>query len=105
MTTSEKTQSRPSAVPAFPAEQTGGYSVAGGFCRWVGWEAGRTGGAEGRQVAEQRRIHDAARLGALRDTGLLERPPVPGLDRLTKLAAQMLSVPTALVSLITDRAQ
>jgi PAS domain S-box-containing protein len=48
----------------------------------------------------ERRIHDAARLGVLGDTGLLDRPRTPGLDRLTKLATQMLRVPTALVSLV-----
>jgi PAS domain S-box-containing protein len=48
----------------------------------------------------ERRIHDSARLAVLGDTGLLDRPDVPGLDRLTKLAARMLQVPTALVSLV-----
>jgi PAS domain S-box-containing protein len=56
-------------------------------------------------VGEQRRIHDAARLAVLSDTGLLDRPRTPGLDRLTNLAARLLRVPTALVSLVTDDRQ
>jgi PAS domain S-box-containing protein len=51
-------------------------------------------------VGEQRRIHNSARLATLADTGLLDRPPVPGLDRLTKLAARLLEVPTVQVSLV-----
>jgi PAS domain S-box-containing protein len=47
-----------------------------------------------------RRIHDPARLAVLADTKLLDRPRAPGLDRLTRLAARLLRVPTAAVSLV-----
>src|SRR4051794_34482891 len=45
-------------------------------------------------------IADAARLEALRRTGLLDTPPEPSFDRLTRLAARLLHAPVALVSLV-----
>ncbi|WP_178379841.1 PAS domain S-box protein [Cryptosporangium aurantiacum] len=43
---------------------------------------------------------EEARLGALRATGLTGEAPAPSLDRLTALAARLLRVPVALVSLV-----
>ena len=40
------------------------------------------------------------RLGALRQTGLLDLAPDPSFDRITKLATRLLDVPVALVSLV-----
>jgi PAS domain S-box-containing protein len=53
----------------------------------------------------QRRIADVDRLAAVESTGLLVVPHAPGLDRLTRLASQLLGVPTSLVSLVTDDRQ
>src|SRR3954452_11328663 len=59
--------------------------------------------------AVRRRIHavmrltvdkEAKRLSVLRATGLLEAGRVPSLDRLTGLAARLVAVPTAAVTLI-----
>jgi PAS domain S-box-containing protein len=56
-------------------------------------------------VGEHRRIHDPDRLAALAESGLLDQPDVPGLDRLTKLAARLLEVPTALVTMVAHDRQ
>jgi PAS domain S-box-containing protein len=48
------------------------------------------------------RIDDPHRLRVLRATGLLDTPSVPGLDRLTQLAARLVDAPVALVSLVDD---
>ncbi len=45
-------------------------------------------------------ILDPRRLAALRDTGLLDSPPEPNFDRLTRLASRLLHVPISLVSLV-----
>jgi serine phosphatase RsbU (regulator of sigma subunit) len=50
-------------------------------------------------------LDDADRLGALHRTGLLDSPPEPGFDRLTRLAARVLRAPISLVSLVDDRRQ
>jgi len=63
--------------------------------------------------AEQRRellkvatvARDPDRLAALRATGLLDSEPEPGFDRHARLAAQMLSAPIALVSLVDEDRQ
>ena len=48
--------------------------------------------------------HELARLEALHALRLLDTPPEPRFDRLTRLAASLFDVPTALISLIdTDR--
>lgn len=46
------------------------------------------------------RVSDPRRLRVLGDTGLLDAGELPALDRLTALAARLLDVPTALVSLV-----
>ncbi|GAA3381930.1 PAS domain S-box protein [Cryptosporangium minutisporangium] len=51
------------------------------------------------------RVADAARLEALRATGLTGGAMVPSLDRLTALAARVLDVPVALVSLVDAERQ
>jgi len=49
-------------------------------------------------------LRDQARAGAVAHLELLDAPPQESFDRLTRLAARLLSVPTALVSLIdSDR--
>src|SRR5512141_3149564 len=49
-------------------------------------------------------IENEARLEALRRTSLLDSPPEEAFDRLTRLAAAILRVPVALVSLVdSDR--
>ena len=45
------------------------------------------------------------RLAALNDTELLDSPPEAVFDRLTRLAARLLCVPLALVSLVDDHRQ
>src|SRR5215213_9861480 len=50
-------------------------------------------------------IRDPARLAALRCTALLDSLPEPSFDRLTRLAAKILSTPVALVSLIDEDRQ
>jgi PAS domain S-box-containing protein len=47
------------------------------------------------------RVDRPERLAAVAATGLLDRCDVAGLDRLTRLAARLLDVPTAVVSLVT----
>jgi PAS domain S-box-containing protein len=51
------------------------------------------------------RLVDPARLSALEATGLVDGPGLAGLDRLTALASQVLGVPVALSSLVTDTEQ
>jgi PAS domain S-box-containing protein len=48
---------------------------------------------------------EADRLAALRGTGLLDSPPEPSFDRLTRLAARLLRAPVALVSLVDEGRQ
>jgi len=50
-------------------------------------------------------VSDPVRLGAVRATGLLDRPAPEGLERLTSLAARVLRAPVALVSLVDARRQ
>src|SRR5690349_83369 len=50
-------------------------------------------------------LDDRARLAVLGGTGLLDRPPAPGLDRLTRLAARLLHAPTTMVTLVTGERQ
>ncbi len=51
------------------------------------------------------RLADAARLAALRSTGLVEAPPPEVLERLTRAATNLLGVPVALISLVDDEQQ
>lgn len=48
-------------------------------------------------------IGDATRLAALHRTQLLDTPPEDGFDRLTAMAARLLGVPIAFISLVDDR--
>lgn len=50
-------------------------------------------------------LDDAARLLAMRATGLLDAPTSPLLDGLTRILARTLAVPVALVTLVDDRRQ
>lgn len=50
-------------------------------------------------------LTDPRRLEALRATGLLDTEPEPGFDRLTRLAAQLLDAPVAIVSLVEAERQ
>src|SRR4051812_10447059 len=50
-------------------------------------------------------IADPERLACLRRLRLLDTPADPAFDRLTQLAARVLKVPIALVSLIDDQRQ
>ena len=47
-------------------------------------------------------VRDAARLAAVRATGLLDTPPDPAFDRLTRLAVRLLGVPAAFLSLVDE---
>jgi diguanylate cyclase (GGDEF)-like protein len=58
------------------------------------------GGAGVVQVVPGDPIADGARLAALRDLGILDTEPEASFDRFTKLAADLLGVPVALVSLV-----
>src|SRR5687767_12153776 len=48
---------------------------------------------------------EAARLEALRQTGLLDSSPEPSFDRLTRLSSKFLNAPVALVSLVDAHRQ
>lgn len=50
-------------------------------------------------------LDDPRRLDALRRSGLLDSPPDPGFDRLTRLASLLLKAPVSLVSLVDDHRQ
>ena len=50
-------------------------------------------------------VQDPARLGALRDSGLLDSEPDPRFDRHARLAAEVLNAPIALVSLVDEDRQ
>ena len=56
-------------------------------------------------VGHQQRLTDIVRLSALSDSDLLDSPPEAAFDRLTRLAAKLLGVPVALVSLVDDHRQ
>ena len=59
---------------------------------------------ETRSVTDDPSVDPAARLDALRDSGLLDAPPSTSLQRITETACRLLGAPVALVSLIdTDR--
>jgi diguanylate cyclase (GGDEF)-like protein len=51
------------------------------------------------------RIEDGARLAALRDTGLLDQPGEERLERLNRLALELLGVPVSLVSFVAEDRQ
>src|SRR5690606_10579909 len=48
---------------------------------------------------------ETARLAVLRAAGLLDTPPAPELDRLTRLAARVFRVDIALVTLVDEQRQ
>ena len=48
---------------------------------------------------------ESARLSALRDVGMLDAEPDPALDRLARLAGELLGVPISLVTLVADGRQ
>jgi GAF domain-containing protein len=50
-------------------------------------------------------VRDPERLRALRDTGLLDSPPQEVFDRHARIAAEALSAPVALVSLVDEERQ
>ncbi|MCD5316418.1 sensor histidine kinase [Kineosporia babensis] len=56
-------------------------------------------------MSESSSVFDEQRIRAVEGTGLLHRPSVPGLDRLTRLAARLLNAPVVLVSLVTGERQ
>ncbi|GAC1529283.1 MAG: hypothetical protein NVS3B12_02340 [Acidimicrobiales bacterium] len=65
-----------------------------------------TGGSGSAVTAEEvLALADPRRLAALERTGLLDEPAEAGLNRLTRLAARLLGVPVALVSLVDDQRQ
>lgn len=51
------------------------------------------------------RLRDPDRLRTLRDTGLMDTPREEVFDRLCRLAAKILDVPLAIVSLVNDKKQ
>lgn len=55
--------------------------------------------------ADPKILHDAERLGILRATGLLDSPPEPAFDRITRWATKLLKVPVALISLVDEDRQ
>ncbi|MDQ4041941.1 MAG: GAF domain-containing protein [Actinomycetota bacterium] len=57
-------------------------------------------GRADRSADVSRQLADGSRLAALRATGMLDSPPAPAFDRLTRLASRFLNAPVALVSLI-----
>jgi diguanylate cyclase (GGDEF)-like protein len=50
-------------------------------------------------------LGDPRRLAALAETGLLDTPPEQAFDRITRLVAEVLHVPVALFTLVTDEQQ
>jgi serine phosphatase RsbU (regulator of sigma subunit) len=56
-----------------------------------------------RPAALPDQVFDAARIAAVRRTGLLDTPGEPAFDRLTRLAATLLGTPMAFVTLVDDR--
>lgn len=56
-------------------------------------------------LADARIIQDPDRLEALQETGLLDGPVDPALERLTRLTRRVLGVPTAVVSLVDRNRQ
>jgi len=50
-------------------------------------------------------LDDARRLAALADSGLLDSPPEAAFDRITRLVAEVLHVPVALFTLVTEDRQ
>lgn len=53
----------------------------------------------------RQRIDDPDRLVAVRASGLMDAPPEEAFDRLTRIAAKLLSCPIALVSIVDDTRQ
>ncbi len=56
-------------------------------------------------LADSRIVEDSERLEAVHETGLLEGPTDPALERLTRLTRRVLGVPTAVVTLIDRNRQ
>ena len=50
-------------------------------------------------------LSDPRRLAALAETGLVDSPPEQAFDRVTRLVAEVLQVPVALFTLVTDERQ
>ncbi|NKB33899.1 MAG: GAF domain-containing protein [Pseudomonadales bacterium] len=56
-------------------------------------------------LAPSQTIRESERLQALRNADLLDKPAEPSFDRITELAAKLLDVPTALMSLVDEDRQ
>ncbi len=65
----------------------------------------RPGGTPGPAEPRLGGVGDPERLAALRETGLLDSAPELAFNRLTRLAARLLGVPVAAMSLVDDRRQ
>jgi CheY-like chemotaxis protein len=52
------------------------------------------------EQAPRATLEDPARLHALNESGMLDSPPEPMLDAITRLAGQLLNAPTSLISLV-----
>src|SRR3954451_22294300 len=50
-------------------------------------------------------VNDPRRLAALAESGLVGSPPEAAFDRVTRLVAEVLHVPVALFTLVTDERQ
>src|SRR3954447_24043498 len=50
-------------------------------------------------------LADPRRLAALAESGLVDSPPEAAFDRVTRLVAEVLHVPVALFTLVTDEKQ
>ena len=59
-----------------------------------------SGGGAGGDAPDLRTLTDPARLAALLREGLLDAPPAEGFDRLTRMAADLVGAPFALVTLV-----
>lgn len=91
MSSNGRTNSEAHARPAASATAAGG--------------GGRTFSSWAPEQAPATQISDPQRLASLQRAGLLDSPPEEAFDRLTRMAAQALRAPVALVSLVDDGRQ
>jgi GAF domain-containing protein len=67
--------------------------------------ARHTGGARSLQEVVPAAVRDPNRVAALHGLGLLDTPPEPAYDRLTRLAQKLLEVPVVILSLVAEDRQ
>jgi PAS domain S-box-containing protein len=88
-----------------PSPEPDGARLAASDTHFTTGRTPAVAAAEAPVRREMSRLNEAARLAALADLSVLDSPPEPTFDALTRLAASICSTPVSLVSLVDAQRQ